>query len=930
ERYAPGETATALIQSPYEAGELYFAVVRYGTLYEKIVPVNGGSPQVQFTVTPDMLPNAAIEAVLVRQGDPLETLEPGNLEELVGVGFAPFEVDLADRYLTADVKPTQAKLPPATEQTVELTLTDNQGQPLQGQFTVMVVDEAVLQLSGHRPPDLVATVYAEQAIATRFADNRRDVVLQNLVSPLAKGWGFGGGFAAGGENTRIRKDFQSLAYYNGAVLTDEQGKAQVSFTVPDNLTTWRVMVVATDGNLRFGNGDATFITTRPLITAPVLPQFVRQGDRFMAGLAVTNTGNQGGRLSIQGDVVDGLTFTETDGNTQTQTARIQEGSTQVYRLPITASQAGEAQVRFQAQLGDTDDGFQLPLPVKSLEITEQVVDAGTTKRSLNIPLNVGKDVVPDVGGLDVSLANTLLTDIKAPILQMAWTNALPNLSTAASQLIIAANLQLLSQRYGLILAGFDAAAHANEAMQRLKTLQHSDGGFGTWPSSEDTNPLITPYAAVALATAQTAGFSVDEMMVNSLRSYLSELLKNPAQEIWCTSSLCKRQIRLETLMSLAELGDVRQDFLNDLYEQREHFDTVDQLKLARYLARFSNWRAEADALADQFQENVYETARAATVNLPSGWGWFHSSVNTQVQVLKLFLVRNQDPEILGQRTSSLPLVGGFFITDDQELERLGRLVQGLLDMRREDGWNTVYDNAQALSALAAYAQLLPESQNFDVTVKLAGESLATLQLQGSERPGLDLSVPMADLPQGKSSLVLDKSGTGVLHYLTAYRYRLAGNPPGRLQGLRVTRQVRPVNETEVLYQMGLSSSSDPLTLEAGQVLDVGLEIITDHPVNHVIITDPLPAGLEIVDTSFQTSTLYFQPQQDSWEIDYQQQGRDRILAYADSLDAGVYSLHYLVRSVTPGTFLWPGSNVQLEHAPEEFGRSAATTLEIRE
>ena len=112
----------------------------------------------------------------------------------------------------------------------------------------------------------------------------------------------------------------------------------------------------------------------------------------------------------------------------------------------------------------------------------------------------------------------------------------------------------------------------------------------------------------------------------------------------------------------------------------------------------------------------------------------------------------------------------------------------------------------------------------------------------------------------------------------------------------------------------------------GQVFDIGLEIITDHPVNHVIITDPLPAGLEAVDTSFETATDALQAQQDSWEIDYQKIHRDRIQAYADHLDAGVYSLHYLVRSVTPGTFTWPGAKAHLQYAPEEFGRTAATTL----
>ncbi|WP_369010516.1 hypothetical protein [Nostoc favosum] len=37
-------------------------------------------------------------------------------------------------------------------------------------------------------------------------------------------------------------------------------------------------------------------------------------------------------------------------------------------------------------------------------------------------------------------------------------------------------------------------------------------------------------------------------------------------------------------------------------------------------------------------------------------------------------------------------------------------------------------------------------------------------------------------------------------------------------------------------------------------------------------------------------------------------------------------MHYLVRSVTPGTFSWPGAEVRLQYAPEEFGRTAESTL----
>lgn len=159
-----------------------------------------------------MLPNAAVEAVLVRQGEPLAQVEPGKLDKLVQVGFAPFKTNLDDKYLTVQTKVTNQSLQPGAEQIVQLEMMDKENKPIQGQFTVMVVNEAVLQLSGYRVPDLVLTVYAEQPISTRFADNRPDIVLQALSSPLQKGWGYGGGLSNGAASTRLRENFQALAY----------------------------------------------------------------------------------------------------------------------------------------------------------------------------------------------------------------------------------------------------------------------------------------------------------------------------------------------------------------------------------------------------------------------------------------------------------------------------------------------------------------------------------------------------------------------------------------------------------------------------------------------------------------------------------------------------------------------------------------------
>jgi len=131
----------------------------------------------------------------------------------------------------------------------------------------------------------------------------------------------------------------------------------------------------------------------------------------------------------------------------------------------------------------------------------------------------------------------------------------------------------------------------------------------------------------------------------------------------------------------------------------------------------------------------------------------------------------------------------------------------------------------------------------------------------------------------------------------------------------------------VLGTMDLAPAA-PLQVAAGRVFDVGVRVIVDHPVDRLLIVDPLPAGFEAVDTSFQTALQAVLPQSDSWQIDSQQIYRDQIVAYAAHLDPGVYDVHYLARSVTPGEYRWPGAHASLRDAPEEFGSSAAARLTV--
>lgn len=904
DEYKIGDTATALIQSPYPEAELYFSVIRHGVLYETQQTVTGAAPQVQFTVTPEMLPNAAVEAVLIHRGESIEAAHKNGVDKLMNIGFDDFRTSLAEKKLTVAIQPQQDQVMPGDAQTLNLQLKDQGDQPVAGQLTVMVVNEAILQLTGYRPPDLLAEIYRDQPITTRWADNRPDVTIAPMDSTEAKGWGYGGGESSALANTRTRTDFKAIAFYDGSVLTDSNGQAVVSFTLPDDLTTWRVLVVATDDQMRFGNGDETFIATQPLLTNPVLPQFARVGDRLEGGVMVTNTTGSKGRLNIEAQLQGVMEFAQGNKQRQTQTAEI-GNNTEVYRFPMVANAAGTAIYKVATQKNGAADAVEVPLDVKQLAVKEQAIATGIlTEAEVKIPLNIDRQVVPNQGGLTVTVASTLIPELTAPAQDTFNDDDFPFLEPTASQLLIAANLEILKQRYSQASENFDIQAEASQALTHLSQLQLASGGFATFPGDDTSDPYVTPYAAEAIALAQQTGLSIDENLVSKLKKYLDQTLANPSQFSECSTTNCKNTVRLETLLALDQLGDVRGDFAATLYDAREEFDTVGKIKLARHLSQLLDWQIQAQELADEINELIYQTGRTAQINLPQRWFWYHSNTTAQSQALRLFAEIKQTPATLSQ------------------------VLQGLLDQRRDGTWQTSYDNAQALTALTAYSATESIPPSLSGAIKLDRKQLGEFNFQGYENPSATVDVPMQDLPKGNRDLIIQKDGDGKLHYLSEFNYRLPGSQPGKLNGLRITRYIRPANQTEVARKYGLYDLKEPFSVEAGQVFDIGLEVITDHPVNHVLISDPLPAGFEAIDTDFQTATTYYQPQQDAWQLSYQKVYKDKVVAYGDRLNAGVYNLHYLVRAITPGSFDYPGAEVSLQYNAETFGRSTSSTLEV--
>ncbi|HZY97341.1 MAG TPA: Ig-like domain-containing protein [Candidatus Cybelea sp.] len=901
-QYAIGENASALVGSPYDRSDVYLAVVRGDTIYRTTLHNVHGAVHVNFKVTPEMLPNAALEAVVVRRRTPGAPSDKGP-QTLALTGMAGFGVDVASRYLKLTIAARKATVTPGSLQHVDFSVSRN-GVPVRGEVVAMVVNDAILQLSGYRLPDLVQTVFASQPIATIFADNRENVTLQTQKPPLEKGFGYGGGYLAGAASTRVRINFRPLAYY-GVLKTDGAGRAGADFTMPDDLTTWRVMAVAlSQDTAHFATGDNTFISSQPLIANPLLPQFARPGDRFDLGVAVANQTGAGGALDLVLKLTGALAFTQGDRQLLHATENATTGM-QAFRFLVGVGTPAPTNVGANAALGAQRDAFSVPFAASDRATTDSVIESGALRQSqdklrseASIPIALASG-----GALQITLANSVVPQFVVPSERAMMSEGLPLADEAASRLVIASALQDLHGPYRLTLA-FDPAGAIATNLARLRGLQRGDGGFGAFTDASESDPFTTASALNALTFAQKLGVAIDSTTVGRAGDFMAQVLANPGRFKWCaTDPLCKARLRFEALWSLAAAGRPRTDFLAEIVAQFDQLDSATQIRLARYLLRTSGWQGQGAAFADRLEQTLYVTGRYTTANPSARWSFVGSLVDAQAQMLHLMVERHAPPELLDGA------------------------VRALVAQQCKCGWPTIDDTASALVALAAYAsteRLAPAT----ATAMVGNQTIGTAHF-GSTASSQTFTVPASSV---RGNAVVVKTSTGSVHYILLYTYPVPNDAPGELAAFRVIRTINSPSGTgsagaSPLATMDLGPAQ-PVDVAAGRVFDVGVRAIVDHPVDRLVIEDPLPAGFEAVDTTFRTALQAIVPQSNSWQIDTSQIYSDRVIAYAQHLDPGVYELHYLVRSVTPGTFAWPGARAYLRDAPEQFGRAAASTLRV--
>ncbi len=947
ETYQPDDIASILVQAPFSPAEGQLTVSRSGILYTERFQMDEDTVTLQIPIKEAHIPNIHVQVDLVgsspRTNDEGEILPEVPPRPAYASGQLNLSIPPLQRTLSLEAIPRETELEPGGETTIDLTLTDARGNPVAGaELAVVVVDEAILALTNYQMRDPITIFYQARPSDFTSTYGRSSIILadpQALTDAAAAGGELARGAAeekaagpmgtampmameapsegafdeAGAEPSpiRVRTDFNPLATFAPEVRTDADGEAQVEVTLPDNLTRYRIMVVAVDDGNQFGMAEANLVARLPLMVRPSAPRFLNFGDLFQLPIVLQNQTDaslvvevvvQAGNAEVTS--IPGLRV-DVPANDRLEV-----------RFPVSTVKAGTARFQLAAVSGNYTDAAAIELPVYTPATTEAfavygVIDEGAVVQPVASPT----DVYSQFGGLEINTSSTAL---------QALTDAVLYLSAYRFE----CSEQLASRILGIaalrdVLTAFSAdglpspeqmEATVIHDIERLESMQNYDGGFPYWTRGRDSIPFNTIHVAHALYRAKLMDFEVPQAMQESVLEYL-RFIENHYPS-WYSKrtrdTLSAYALYVRDLMGDPDLDKARR-LLNETGLEDLTLEAVGWLW--QVLLDDPASASELEAIRRHVNNRAVETAGAANF----------TTYYTDQAYLLLRSDRRVDAILLDA-----------LIADNPNSDLIPKVVNGLLAHRERGRWRNTQENVFVLLALDTYFDTY-EAQTPDFVARIwLGETYAgSYEFIGRTTDRMVTNIPMVYLVDDAfgdgemQNLIMEKDGTGRLYYRLGLSYAPRDLKLDPLDmGFVIQRIYEAVDDPEDVSR----DENGVWHIKAGARVRVRLTMVADNRRYHVALVDPLPAGLEIINPALAVSGSIPQDPNSSnyrygwwwWWPWYEHQNMrdERAEAFASLLWEGVYNYSYVARATTPGTFVVPPTKAEEMYSPEVFGRSS--------
>ncbi len=498
-------------------GRFLFLRLQNGVMDYKLSP----DSVYNFNFEENFIPNIYIKAVF---------FDGANMYD---AGILEYRYDQTEKNLEVSIKQDKEFYKPGETVNLAFEIKDAEGKPHAAQMNISVVDEAYFAMY-NQSVDLLSSIYGagiSSGILTEYFSYSSP--LSTMGPPMAE-MGEGG-------DAYVRANFKDSALFT-TVTAGSDGKAEASFKLPDNLTSWRITYQAVTEDLFAGSGKLNISSKLPFFVDTIFNKNFITGDNPSILMRAYGT-----ELAENASVDYKITVTQTGGASKSFTA---SGLAHTpVQLPVGSLSAGSYTLKVEASSGNMKDAMERPFRVSDSLLETSVIDYISLTEGTTIEnLSKGLTSLVFYGEDSAALYNELHS------LYWSWGQRLDQ--------------KLARQLAGkLLLNYFNEEPYMDEEFD-LRQYQTDDGGLAllTYDSS---NPVLS---------AKMAALAAEGIDTDSLAAYFRSILENEdtmpedaAYSYWGLAALNEPvlldiraalasqelapELRLVLGVALAEIGD---------------------------------------------------------------------------------------------------------------------------------------------------------------------------------------------------------------------------------------------------------------------------------------------------------------------------------------------------------------------------------------
>jgi alpha-2-macroglobulin len=883
--YQVGETARLKITST-TGGRALIAVMTSGLAAMQDVDLPAGGGEVALHVSDTWNPGAYVTVTLYRPMDEKAKRMPSR-----ALGLRWLAVDQAPRSLKIGLDVPE-KVKSATKLSVPIRIAGlTAGE--EAYVTVAAVDVGILNLTRFEAPKPEGWFYGQRRLGSEIRDLYGRLI-DGMHAERGKLRSGGDGSDNGMSMQGTPPVEETLALFSGIVKIGADGAAAVTFQLPEFNGTVRLSAVAWSGD-KLGSASRDVIVRDAVALVVSGPRFLTLGDTARLELAVHNVEGPTGAYNVTGqfELEPGAVSLPASGLARSVLLQTGERKREAFQLKpdevglttLVVRVTGPNGIDVHRHLtfdvkvpaGDIKRVSLSSLAAKGGKITlsEDLVQDLIARRS-KVSVAVGPTAAMDIPGLLVALDR-----YPYGCAEQTTSRALPLLyvNDMAKRLGLADDAKLRERVQG--------------AIERVFEMQDASGAFGVWGPS-DGDMWLSSYVTDFLSRAKEAGYTVRQQPFNQALDRLHNYI-GYVQDFESGGEARAYALYVLARNGRAPIGELR--YYADT--KLDNFGTpLAQAQLGAALAMMGD-----KARAERALQAAFKSLSAAEAS----------------EARRDYGTRIRD--------------GAALITLASEAGIAKPEVPKMVDIVARAYASKAYTSTQEQAWMLLAARALTD----DVKT-------TALTVNGAPHQGtLMRSLLPAELKSG--ALTIANVGESAVDAMVSVIGAALTPEPPISKGFTIERSYYTLDGKSVDLQSANGGNSQ---LGQNDRLVVVLKVASSETGGRILLVDRLPAGLEIenpriVDSGDIKSLGWLKTDVLPEHTEFRD---DRFVAAFDFFGSGdrhstrrgdgdnrapaaSATVAYIVRAVTPGSFVHPAATVEDMYRPERFARTASGRLDVK-